>query len=42
MKGREALKDSTLYFLVVLDSALDDMVRAGRMTSDVKKDLYNE
>jgi hypothetical protein len=33
----EAMKYSTLYFLVLLDSALDDMVRAGRMTSDVKK-----
>jgi hypothetical protein len=37
---KEALKDSTLYFLIILESALDDMVRAERMISDVKKDLY--
>jgi hypothetical protein len=36
----EALKDATLYFLVVLGSYLDDLVRDGRLTSDVRRDIY--
>lgn len=36
----EAFKDSTLYFLVVLGSLLDDFVRDERITSDVRRDIY--
>jgi hypothetical protein len=36
----EALKDATLYFLVVLGSYLDDLVRDGRLASDVRRDIY--
>jgi hypothetical protein len=36
----EALKDATLYFLVILGSVLDDMMRDGRLASDVHRDIY--
>jgi hypothetical protein len=37
---REALRDATLYFMVVLGSHLDDLVRQEKITSEVRKDIY--
>jgi hypothetical protein len=37
---KEAQKDATLYFLVVLGSYLDELVRDGKLTSELRKDIY--
>ena len=37
---QEALKDSSLYFLVILGSTLDDMVRDNELSSEARKKIY--
>jgi hypothetical protein len=37
---KEAQKDATLYFLVVLGSYLDELVRDVKLTSELRKDIY--
>jgi hypothetical protein len=36
----EAMKDSTLYFLTILGSVLDDQQKQGTISGDCKREIY--